>query len=467
VEELRNIPGVDTFLNRTEIKNLISDSNPDVVKYCIREVLKEIKEEVKAGGNLPDQEIMLNRIQQKCHSLTQKKLRKVINATGIINHTNLGRVPFGEAMLQEVMQQLVGYSNLEFDLEQGKRGSRNSHTTDLLKYLTGAEDVLVVNNNAAAVMLILRAFAKDKEVIVSRGELIEIGGSFRIPDILAASDCIMVEVGTTNKTKVSDYQNAINDHTAILLKAHKSNYAILGFTVEVSLKELVALGKKNKVPVVYDMGSGLLHQSAFAGFKNEPDVQQCMKTGVDLLCFSGDKLLGGPQAGIIAGKKSLIAQLKSDPLLRALRVDKINIAFLETACSYYLDQEVLENRNMLFRTLNQKSEGLAQKAEFIQKKLQACGIKTEIQDSKGQFGGGALPGEEIDSIALCLTFTDGSNKQRSHMAEQMHHDLLQQPIPLLSILKKGQIYFDMLTLVEEDAEVICTIICETYQNVIA
>jgi L-seryl-tRNA(Ser) seleniumtransferase len=229
----------------------------------------------------------------------------------------------------------------------------------------------------------------------------------------------------------------------------------------------VALGKKNKVPVVYDMGSGLLHQSAFTGFKNEPDVQQCLKTGVDLLCFSGDKLLGGPQAGIIAGKKSLIAQLKSDPLLRALRVDKINIAFLETACSYYLDQEVLENRNMLFRTLNQKSEGLAQKAEFIQKKLQACGIKTEIQDSKGQFGGGALPGEEINSMALCLTFIDGSNKQRSHMAEQMHHDLLQQTIPLLSILKKGQIYFDMLTLVEEDAEVICAIICETYQNVIA
>jgi len=466
VEELRKIPGVDTFLNLIDIKNLIAGSNSNLVKYCIREVLKELKEEIKAGEKLPEQEIILSRIRQKKLSLTQKNLRKVINATGIINHTNLGRVPFGEAFLREVMEQLRGYNNLEFDLAVGKRGSRNSHTASLLKYLTGAEDVLVVNNNAAAIMLILRAFAKDKEVIVSRGELIEIGGSFRIPDILAASDCNMVEVGTTNKTKVSDYQNAINDKTSILLKAHRSNYAIVGFTEEVSLKELVAIGKKNRIPVVYDMGSGLLDQTTFNGFKNEPDVKQCLKTGVDLLCFSGDKLLGGPQAGIIAGKKALIARLKKDPMLRALRVDKINIAFLETICSYYLNNQELNRKNLLFKTLNQSPKELELKALNLQQKLLELGIKTEVLNSKGQFGGGALPGEEIKSTSLYLSFTIGSNKKRSTMAEKMHNDLLQHKTPLLSILKKGMVYFDMLTLIEEDADIIARIIGETHENII-
>lgn len=464
MEELRKIPSMDTFLNQIEIKDLITSSNSNHVKYCIREVLKELKEEIKAGAKLPEQEMILNRIQQKYLNLKQKKLRKVINATGVINHTNLGRVPFGETMLQEVMLQLKGYNNLEFDLVKGKRGSRNSHTAGILKYLTGAEDVLIVNNNAAAVMLILRAFAKGKEVIVSRGELIEIGGSFRIPDILAASDCSMVEVGTTNKTKVSDYQNAINNETAILLKVHRSNYTILGFTEEVSLKELVALGKKNKILVLYDMGSGLLGQTAFNGFNNEPDVQQCLKTGIDLLCFSGDKLLGGPQAGIIAGKKTLIAQLKKDPMLRALRVDKINIAFLETICSYYLNNQDLISKNLLFKTLNQSQKELEQKACILKQKLLTQGIETEVQASKGQFGGGALPGEVIESTALCLSFATYSNKQRSLIAKQMHHELLQHKKPLLSILKRGKVYFDMLTLVEEDTDIISGIISETYKT---
>ena len=464
VEELRKIPGVDTYLNHIEIKDLVVKSNLKLVVYCIREVFNELKVEIKKGARLPEQDVILNRVKQKHIKLTQKNLRKVINATGIINHTNLGRVPYAKAMLEEVMDQLKGYNNLEFDLSTGKRGSRNSHTSDILKYLTGAEDVLIVNNNAAAIMLILRAFAKGKEVIVSRGELIEIGGSFRIPDILAASDCIMVEVGTTNKTKVSDYQNAINKKTALLLKAHRSNYSISGFTEEVSLKELVTVGKKHRIPVIYDMGSGLLKQNAFNGFKNEPDVQQCLKTGIDLLCFSGDKLLGGPQAGIIAGKKKLIAKLKKDPMLRALRVDKINIAFLETICSYYVNNNDLLSKNMLFSTLNQNPKELEQKATDIQHKLMKHGINTKIQTNKGQFGGGALPGEEIDSIALCLSFETGSNKQRSNMAKQMHHELLQHSTPLLSILKKGKIFFDVLTMVEEDNDTIVGIISETHSN---
>ncbi len=464
MEELRKIPGVDTFLNQSDIKEMIAASNADLVKYCIRKILAEIKTEIKDGAKLPEQQIILDRVKKQYDILTQKKLRTIINATGIINHTNLGRVPFGEGLLHEATERLKGYNNLEFDLDEAKRGSRNAHTEELLKYLTGAEDVLVVNNNAAAVLLILRTFAKDKEVIVSRGELIEIGGSFRIPDILAASDCNMVEVGTTNKTRIADYQKAITKETAILLKAHRSNYTILGFTEEVKLKELVALGKTEGIPVVYDMGSGILNKANHKGFQNEPDVQQCLRTGIDLLSFSGDKLLGGPQAGIIAGRKDLVARLKKDPMLRALRLGKLNIAFLETICSYYLNAEDLATKNLLFKTLYQSTDLLEQKALHLQKLLKNKGIDTEVQSSKGQFGGGALPGETIESRALYLSFTEGSNKQRAVLAEQMHYHLLQQPKALLSILKKGKVYFDVLCLVEEDTETIAELIGLTHQN---
>ena len=257
--ELKKIPGVDTLLNNHEIKDLISSTDIEFIKYIIRNIINQIKDDAKIGNSIPTPSIIINQIISEVHKIRSKNLKNVINATGIIIHTNLGRAPYSEEMLVDTFKVLGGYNNLEFDLEKASRGSRNLHASDLLKYLCGAEDVLVVNNNAAAVMLILRTFAKEKEVIVSRGELIEIGGSFRLPDIIAASDCKMVEVGTTNKTKISDYENAINENTGVLFKAHKSNYSIEGFTQEVKLSEMVSLGNKNDIPVVYDMGSGLLN----------------------------------------------------------------------------------------------------------------------------------------------------------------------------------------------------------------
>ncbi len=387
----------------------------------------------------------------------------MINATGIVIHTNLGRAPYSQELLNDTFKVLNGYNNLEFDLDTASRGSRNSHASDLLKYLCGAEDILVVNNNAAAVVLILRAFAKGKDVIVSRGELIEIGGSFRLPDIISSADCNMVEVGTTNKTKVTDYERAICKQTGVLFKAHKSNYSIEGFTQEVSLNELVALGKKYKIPVVYDMGSGLLNHHSVKEFKNEPNVTQTLKLGVDLVCFSGDKLLGGPQAGIIAGKKKLIEKLKKEPLLRALRVDKLTLAFLETNNSLFLDEKVLSKKNLFYKTLKQSPAELQLKANQFSSLLSKFDIDSEVIKNKGQYGGGALPGKEIDSFAIKLIFKMDTARQRSELAEKLYKELLQQEIPILGILRKGNIYFDMLCIAEEELELVTESIANVYK----
>ena len=463
LEQLKKIPGVDTLLNNNEIKELTSAIDIEFVKYIIREVLGHIKNEAKNGKFIPDLSDIINQIISKVHKIKSKTLKKVINATGIIIHTNLGRAPYSEEMLADTFNILTGYNNLEFDLNKASRGSRNLHASELLKYLCGAEDVLVVNNNAAAVMLILRAFAKEKEVIISRGELIEIGGSFRLPDIIAASDCKMNEVGTTNKTKVSDYENAINENTGVLFKAHKSNYSIEGFTHEVKLKELVLLGKKKNIPVVYDMGSGLLNNRYTKELKNEPSVIQTLKTGVGLVCFSGDKLLGGPQAGIIAGKKELIQKLKKEPLLRALRVDKLTLAFLETNCNYFLDEKILNKKNLFYNTINQQPIEIENKAKKLQQYLSKYDIESEVVASKGQFGGGALPGSEIDSFAVKIKIIKDTSRQKSIFAENLYKNLLQQNKPLLGILRKGNIYFDVLTLQERELEFVAELISDVYK----
>jgi len=259
-EELKNLPGVDKLLCHSDIKKLIESFGKKLTTYSIRITINHFRKEILSGKNSPSIEQIINRIEKIITDIAKPSLRPVINASGILIHTNLGRSPYGKHILEDVSEIISGYNNLEFDLNKGKRGQRNNHASELIKYLTGAEDVVIVNNNAAAVMFILRTFAKDKEVIVSRGELIEIGGSFRIPDIMAASDCKMIEVGTTNKTSIADFEKAITAETAMLFKAHKSNYVIKGFTQEADLSEMVALGKKKKIPVVYDIGSGLLRK---------------------------------------------------------------------------------------------------------------------------------------------------------------------------------------------------------------
>ncbi len=464
-EEFKKLPGVDKFICLPEVKQMIAQYGEDPVKYATRHVLSGFRNDILNGAKAPDIETLVERVRYLSKKITSNSLRQVINASGIVIHTNLGRAPMGEHLLQSITDVLRGYNNLEFDLLKGKRGHRNDHAADILKYLTGAEDVVVVNNNAAAVMLILKTFAKDKEVIVSRGELIEIGGSFRIPEIMAASDCKMVEVGATNKTKIEDYRDAISDETAILFKAHKSNYVIKGFTHEVELEELVDLGNKNNIPVVYDIGSGLLRKVDKDALKNEPDVREALDTGIDIICFSGDKLLGGPQAGIIAGKKKYIEKIKKEPMMRALRVCKTTLALLETACSYYLNDKDLFEKNILFKTLNKSKDEIRETAELLKAELDSLGISSEITESKAQYGGGTLPDLGIDSFSVKLNFDIPKSNQKGK-GKELYHALLQQEKPILSNLISGSIFFDALTLEKESIKEIAAAINDAYGGVI-
>ncbi len=451
-EELKYLPAVDKVLHLPEIKKLITQFNKDLVTYVIRTIINDSRQNILLGESSPSLDSIIHKIQISTKKIGSKSLRPVINASGIIIHTNLGRSPYGKSLLNSVFETLEGYNNLEFNLSKGSRGQRTDHASEILKFLTGAEDVVVVNNNAAAVMFMLRTFAKNKEVIVSRGELIEIGGSFRIPDIMAASDCKMVEVGATNKTKEKDYENAITKDTAMLFKAHKSNYVIKGFTQEIELDDLVKIGQKHNIPVVYDIGSGLLRKVDEKALKNEPDVKQALSSGIDLISFSGDKLLGGPQAGIIAGKKKYIEQLKSAPMMRALRVGKTTLAILETACSYYLNDKDLFEHNILFKTLNKSIEDFKQKAELLKSELEKFNITSEVVSSKGKYGGGTLPDLEIDSYSVKLVVKN----PKSTLSKKLYHKLLEQDMPVLSNLKSGKIYFDVLTLQDTDIQQLVT-----------
>ena len=462
-EDFKSLPAVDKLLSSHEVKNLLSVYGKELVIFSIRNSLDYYRDTISKGDLPPTADELLEKIKSLIQLFGARNLKKIFNATGVIIHTNLGRAPYGTELLNDSLEILKGYNNLEFNLQKGIRGNRNNHASSLIKYLTGAEDVLIVNNNAAAVMLILRTFAKGKEVIVSRGELIEIGGSFRIPDIMAASDCKMIEVGTTNKTKLDDYKNAITKKTSILFKAHKSNYVIKGFTKEVELDELSELGKNHKIPVLYDLGSGLLRRIDHKAFETEPTVRESITKGADLVCFSGDKLLGGPQAGIIAGKKELIDRLKKEPMLRALRVCKTTLALLETACIYYLNDKILYEKNIIFKTFNRSQKELKSTAEFINSYLKNQGISSEIIPSKGQCGGGTLPDGEIDSFAVMIK-NESSNKIRSDYAEKMYQTLLIHKKPVLGFLKKGNIYFDVLTIFENEMEEVAQIICEVHNN---
>lgn len=465
-ENLKKIPGVDILLNNQEIKDLLSRYPRSLVRHIIQITLENLRVEILNGGAVASEVEIISAIKSRTEAFAMKSLRPVINATGIIVHTNLGRAPFGDLLLNDVHQILKGYNNLEFDLEKGERGSRYVHVTELMKFLTGAEDILVVNNNAAAVMLVLRAFAKNKEVLISRGELIEIGGAFRMPDIMAASDCKMVETGTTNKTKIADFEKAVTKKTAILMKVHKSNYVIKGFTTEPSLTELVEMGKKTGVMVIYDMGSGLLRKAKVKFLEDEPDVRSTLATGVDLVTFSGDKLLGGPQAGIIAGKKHLIEKLRKEPMTRAVRVGKTVLALLESICMIYLDENSLLEKSPVFRMMNANPEMLNEKALLFANELKKREIQAEVVKSFGQAGGGAMPDKTIESFAVSMKIPNGSRSEKTEKSEKIHQLLLQQNPPVLGVLRKGELIFDVLTIDDEEVSLTGEIISKVYREVI-
>jgi len=450
------IPGVDKALQNEKIAAAVNVYGLETVKDALRKTLdalrKEIIEGITAEIVSADElcEQIAAKVIERCRFIAQPSLRPVINATGILIHTNMGRAPLGKKVFNEIFETVSGYSNLELDLATGERGSRNVHVSALLKHITGAEEVLVVNNNAAAMVLALMTLAKDREVIVSRGELIEIGGSFRIPDILAASGAKMVEVGTTNKTRLSDYENAITPNTALLLKAHRSNFSVNGFTEEVGLSELAQLGKKHGIVTLYDLGSGLLLKPANLPLEREPDVKSSLKSGIDLLTFSGDKLLGGPQSGIICGRRDIVKKLAKAPLMRALRVCKLTLAALTSIARCYLDERTMIESLPLFAMLDMTPEQLRLKAQRFQQILQNCGVKAILTETVGRSGGGTLPDLAIKSWGVVIACDEKSQQKRSDFAARMHHSLLALEKPILAILRQGELVLDVLTLEEAD-----------------
>ena len=445
-EELKKIPGVDKLLNQPVILKLKEKFGLELVTYAIRQTLKQIREQVVQGEQAWDIDQIIDEIRLYISIVAKKSLKPIVNATGIILHTNLGRAPLGKAVLKELEPIITEYSNLEFNLEAGKRGHRNTHISELIKFVTKAEDAVVVNNNAAGVLLCLKTFAENKEAIISRGELIEIGGSFRIPEIMNASGAKMVEVGTTNRTRLSDYEKAITENTRIILKAHKSNYYIEGFTEEVEIGELSKLAKKHNLILVYDIGSGLLRKLEGLPIKDEPDVQTSLKAGADLITFSCDKLLGGPQAGIVAGKKELIFKIAKTPLMRTLRVGKMTISALSTVLRYFLKEEDLLLKIPIFTMLKRTKTDLYDLAQKLLKELKKFNIKAKVVESTAHSGGGTLPRLKIDSYSIMLT----TPKNEKKFSEMTFKNLLKLERPILGILREGNLHFDVLTIFEED-----------------
>ncbi|MTI66669.1 MAG: L-seryl-tRNA(Sec) selenium transferase [Firmicutes bacterium] len=444
------LPKVDDILSNKKIKDLIENIPRDIVVETVREEIEKIRKGILENkytlDNLDeDVKKIYNSIIKRSNIKINLKLKKVINATGTVIHTNLGRSLISEEIMENIKEVSSNYSNLEYDLDKGMRGSRYSHIEDIIKRITGAEAAMVVNNNAAAVMLVLSTIAKEKEVVVSRGELVEIGGSFRVPDVMEQSGAKLVDVGTTNKTHNSDYETAIGEETAALLKVHTSNYRIVGFTKTVELDDLVNIGRKYDVPVIEDIGSGVLIDLSKYGLQYEPTVQESLKAGVDIVTFSGDKLLGGPQGGIIVGKKKYIDKMKRNPLTRAIRVDKFTISALEATLKLYLNEKdalkKIPTLNMITQSLNKLDEKASKLYGMLESKNE--NINLEIVDQYSQVGGGAMPLEEIPTKAIMI-YSDEIN------VSVIENKLREFKIPIITRIYKDRMYLDLRTINEKD-----------------
>jgi len=410
-EELRKLPSVDRLLNRPALRELEADAGHEALAEAARQVLAEAREAIRAGEPCPAEGSLVEATRRLLSRQLRPTLTPVINATGVIIHTNLGRAPLSDAALAAMQQAGEGYSNLEYSLEAGRRGSRYVHAEELLCRLTGAEAALVVNNNAGAVLLMLAALAAGREVIISRGQLIEIGGGFRIPDVMKQSGAHLVEVGTTNRTRLSDYRQAVSDETGLLLRAHHSNFLMIGFTEEAPLEELVALGQEVGVPVADDLGSGTLLATEAFGLAHEPTVQESVAQGASLVSFSGDKLLGGPQAGIIVGRRELVEHLRHFPLTRALRVDKTTLAGLQATLLHYLRGEAVE-KVPVWRMITADPRALRRRARRWARRLASQGVPAEVVAGLSAVGGGSLPGQTLPTFLLALSVPSPDRLER-------------------------------------------------------
>ena len=452
----RLLPNIDDLLGAPQIADAITAGllPRDLVLRCARAELEDLRAQIASGTRTDpaSADEIVARIMAAANAAQRPSLRPVINATGIVIHTNLGRSVLPEVALDAVLEVSKGYSNLEYECAAGKRGKRGDHVEALICELTGAEAALVVNNNAAAVLLTLAALAVGKKTIVSRGQLVEIGGSFRIPDVMAASGTIMVEVGTTNKTHLSDYARAIGDRTGLLFKAHTSNYQLVGFTEEVALADLVALGAERGIPVVEDLGSGVLFDLSAFGLPAEPTVQASLAAGVDVVTFSGDKLLGGPQAGIICGTRAVLERLRSHPLMRALRLDKMTLAALEATLRLYRDQDSalrqIPTLRMLTMTVEQCREQAQGLAAALRQAAEASGqsaaVAIAVTDDMSLAGGGSLPGTEIPTAVVALACESCS-------VATLEQKLRALPVPVIARVHEGRLLFDVRTLSDDDA----------------
>lgn len=447
----RNIPKMDKILEKDEVQSRINKYGRDFVLEVIREHLDTIRENItKNIISRIDEEEIINTILYKIDKENKSKFKKVVNGTGVIIHTNLGRSIFSEELSKEISENLCSYTNLEYNLDTGERGHRYDHIVDIIKKITGAEDALVVNNNAAAVLLTLKTLASGKDVIVSRGELVEIGGSFRIPEVIKESGCNLIEVGTTNKTHLKDYRNAVNENTGAIIKIHTSNYKIVGFTQDVDTNELKTISNERNIPLIEDLGSGMIIDLYDYGLNKEPTVRETLDRGVDVVTFSGDKLLGGPQCGVIAGKSKFIKEIKKSQLLRALRVDKFTIMSLELTLKAYQNLDTLPLKIPTIRMITEEEEDVKIRAEKLSNKLKSLNsykINTELIRTKSMIGGGAYPLDNLDSWGVKLILKEFSEKD-------LEEKLRSNEIPIIVRIIEGFVVIDCKALLEKDYDII-------------
>ena len=446
---LSRLPSVDKLLSHPSAGTLVSSFGHALTVDALRAALDDARQRIRAGESAPETDALVESASARLEEWVTPRPRPVINATGVIIHTNLGRAPLSDEAVAAMEAAAAGYSDLEYDLSTGERGQRMAAVEDLVCRLTGAESALVVNNNAGAVLLALVAHAAGREVVISRGQLIEIGGGFRIPEVLAQSGAKLVEVGTTNRTHRRDYEAALTEHTAAILRAHSSNFRVIGFTAEVTIGEMVEIGRAHGVPVIDDLGSGALLDTAAYGLAHEPMPQESLAAGAALVCFSGDKLLGGPQAGIIIGKRAYVEPLKRHPLARALRADKLCLAALSATLTHYLKREA-EQEVPVWRMISMPLDEIGKRAKQWARKLRQAGIEVEVTAGRSTVGGGSLPGETLPTwlVAVTCESPDG-------LAERLRHS----DPPVIARIEDGRLVLDPRTVMAGEEVKLLDAVC--------
>jgi L-seryl-tRNA(Ser) seleniumtransferase len=452
--ELRKLPSIDKLLQAEISRSLVRAYSHDLAVEALRQALDAARQAIFAGEATLSQDELVSQAARILKERLRPTLHPVINATGVIIHTNLGRALLSPAARAAMDQAARSYSNLEYDLEAGQRGSRYVHTEDFLCHLTGAEAALVVNNNAGAVLLILSALARDREVIISRGQLVEIGGGFRIPDVMKQGGALLVEVGATNRTHLRDYEAAITDQTAMLLRAHRSNFCMTGFVAEPTLAEMADLAHSRGLLLGDDLGSGTLLDTADYGLSHEPTIQESLAAEADIVSCSGDKLLGGPQAGIILGRADLIAQLRRFPLTRALRVDKTTLAGLQATLLHYIKGEATK-KVPVWCMIAAPLEALAARAEAWAGRLAAAGLQPEVIEGRSAVGGGSLPGETLPTWLVTL---------REPSLEQLATSLRRANPPVIARIEDGRLVLDPRTVQPEEEEALLEVVIAAVQE---